>query len=88
MAKKKQNENETTLVAFIRKSKEGGALKLSISVEAINALVEAGHTYTTTDKDGNEQTWVGIVSNMNGVNAVIAGSRPVTSANHVVWKND
>jgi len=59
------------LIGYIRKSKEGQALKLSISKSAF----DEAETYTTTDG----QKYVSLIINADRTQAIMNGEREVTS---------
>ncbi len=71
------NENNTNsmLVGFIRKSNAGRAVKLSINTSSFQDCA----TYVTSDG----QTYVQLVISLNALNGIIEGSRAVTSINHL-----
>ena len=71
------NENNTNsiLVGFIRKSNAGRAVKLSINTSSFQDC----STYVTSDG----QTYVQLVISLNALNGIIEGSRAVTSINHL-----
>ena len=78
--KKLEQENEqntnSTLVGFIRKSNAGRAVKLSINTSSFQDCA----TYVTSDG----QTYVQLVVSLNALTGVIDGSRAVTSINHLI----
>lgn len=69
-----QNAN-STLVGFVRKSNAGRAVKLSINTNSFQDCA----TYVTSDG----QTYVQLVVSLNALTGVIDGSRAVTSINHL-----
>ena len=69
-----QNTN-STLVGFVRKSNAGRAVKLSINTNSFQDCA----TYVTSDG----QTYVQLVVSLNALTGVIDGSRAVTSINHL-----
>ncbi|MEW5937091.1 MAG: hypothetical protein AB1665_04640 [Candidatus Thermoplasmatota archaeon] len=62
---------KSTLVGYLRRSNAGGALKMSISAEAM----QSAQRYST--KDGKE--YVNLVVNLDKVQEIIDGDRAVTS---------
>lgn len=69
-----QNAN-STLVGFVRKSNAGRAVKLSINTNSFQDCA----TYVTSDG----QTYVQLIVSLNALTGVIDGSRAVTSINHL-----
>ena len=69
-----QNIN-STLVGFVRKSNAGRAVKLSINTSSFQDCA----TYVTSDG----QTYVQLVVSVNALAGIIDGSRAVTSINHL-----
>ncbi len=69
-----QNAN-SMLVGFVRKSNAGRAVKLSINTSSFQDCA----TYVTSDG----QTYVQLVISMNALSSIIDGSRAVTSVNHL-----
>ena len=69
-----QNAN-STLVGFVRKSNAGRAVKLSINTNSFQDCA----TYVTSDG----QTYVQLVVSLHALTGVIDGSRAVTSINHL-----
>ena len=69
-----QNAN-STLVGFIRKSNAGRAIKLSINTSSFQDCA----TYVTSDG----QTYVQLIVSLNALTGIIDGSRAVTSINHL-----
>ena len=67
---------ESRLVGYARKSKEGGAIKISIDVEAFSESEK-----TLTD-DGRE--FVSLVMNADKIQEIINGDREVTSVCQIV----
>ena len=75
---KNEQENEnmnTTLVGFVRKSNAGRAVKLSINTSAFQDCA----TYVTSDG----QTYVQLIVSLNALNGIIEGTKAVTSINHL-----
>ena len=72
-----ENEQNTnsTLVGFVRKSNAGRAVKLSINTSSFQDCA----TYVTSDG----QTYVQLVVSVNALAGIIDGSRAVTSINHL-----
>ena len=62
---------DSELIGFVRKSKAGNALNISISAEAI----AKAQTYTSK----NEEEYIGLVINLKNLQKVIAGEKEVTS---------
>lgn len=62
---------ENTLVGYVRKSKAGKALRLSVDIEAFNA---AEH-YESNDG----RKFVSLIVNLDKVEQIISGDREVTS---------
>ena len=69
-----QNAN-STLVGFIRKSNAGRAVNLSINTSSFQDCA----TYVTSDG----QTYVQLIVSLNALAGIIDGSRAVTSINHL-----
>ena len=69
-----QNAN-STLVGFVRKSNAGRAVKLSINTRSFQDCA----TYVTSDG----QTYVQLVVSLNALTGIMDGSRAVTSINHL-----
>ncbi|MGB1475601.1 MAG: hypothetical protein ACPG73_05295 [Candidatus Poseidoniaceae archaeon] len=69
-----QNAN-STLVGFARKSNAGRAVKLSINTSSFQDCA----TYVTSDG----QTYVQLIVSLNALEGIIDGSRAVTSINHL-----
>ena len=69
-----QNAN-STLVGFVRKSNAGRAVKLSINTSSFQDCA----TYETSDG----QTYVQLIVSLNALAGVIDGSRAVTSINYL-----
>ena len=69
-----QNAN-STLVGFVRKSNAGRAVKLSINISSFQDCA----TYVTSDG----QTYVQLVVSLNALTGIMDGSRAVTSINHL-----
>ena len=75
---KNEQENEnmnTTLVGFVRKSNAGRAVKLSINTSAFQDCA----TYVTSDG----QTYVQLIVSLNALNGIIEDTKAVTSINHL-----
>ena len=75
---KNEQENEnmnTTLVGFVRKSNAGRAVKLSINTSAFRDCA----TYVTSDG----QTYVQLIVSLNALNGIIEGTKAVTSINQL-----
>mgnify|MGYP003681998791 FL=1 len=72
-----ENEQNTNsmLVGFVRKSNAGRAVKLSINTSSFQDCA----TYVTSDG----QTYVQLVISMNALSCIIDGTRAVTSINHL-----
>ena len=70
-----QNAN-STLVGFVRKSNAGRAVKLSINTSSFQDCA----TYITSDG----QTYVQLVISLNALTGILDGSRAVTSINHLI----
>ena len=77
--RKTKFENEqnadSTLVGFARKSNAGKAVKLSINTSSFQDCA----TYVTSDG----QTYVQLIVSLNALSGIIDGSRAVTSINHL-----
>jgi len=79
---KQTNEENVTgmlpnlLVGYVRRSNAGGAIKLSIN---INALGDC-ETYTTSDG----QTYVPLLISINALSKVIEGERAVTTISQLI----
>ena len=69
-----QNAN-SMLVGFVRKSNAGRAVKLSINTSSFQDCA----TYVTSDG----QTYVQLVISLNALTGIIEGNRAVTSINHL-----
>ena len=69
-----QNAN-SMLVGFVRKSNAGRAVKLSINTSSFQDCA----TYVTSDG----QTYVQLVISLNALTGIIDGNRAVTSINHL-----
>ena len=69
-----QNTN-SILVGFIRKSNAGRAVKLSINTSSFQDCA----TYVTSDG----QTYVQLIVSLNALAGIIDGSRAVTSINYL-----
>ena len=70
------NMPRSELIGYVRKSKNGQALKISLSVEAFNAAEK----YASAD--GSE--YVGLIVNTDRTSKVINGDREVTSVCQLV----
>jgi hypothetical protein len=70
------SKTTSNLLGYARKSKAGGALKLSID---FNAFITAKRF---KGKDGRE--FVALVVNADNLNKVMAGEKPVTSVSQIV----
>ena len=62
------------LVGYARRSNQGGAVKISINVEAMNDC----ETYTTSDG----QSYIPLVISMSALEKVLRGERAVTTVIH------
>lgn len=62
---------ESKLVGYLRKSNNGGAIKMSLDVEALEDV----ERYET--KDGRE--YISLIANLGKVGEIIEGDREVTS---------
>ena len=62
---------KSQLVGYVRKSKSGGALRMSIDAEAFAKAEKV------SAKDGRQ--FVSLVANADKVNQILAGEREVTS---------
>lgn len=72
-----QDETVTsTLVGYVRRSGAGGALKVSIDTEAIQAC----STYTTSDG----RSYVPLVVSLRALQRVLDGERAVTTISQLV----
>ncbi|MCH1411411.1 MAG: hypothetical protein L7U48_04950 [Candidatus Poseidoniaceae archaeon] len=83
MPKTKENTNETKeedttsmLVGYVRRSGAGGALKVSIDIEAIQAC----STYTTSDG----RAYAPLVISLRALQRVLEGERAVTTISQLV----
>jgi len=70
------SDNKSILVGYIRKSKAGGALKLSIDVAAFKKAA----TFQT--KDGTK--YVQLIVNADRAAQILSGEREVTSVSHML----
>lgn len=72
------NEQDTTsmLVGYVRRSGAGGALKVSIDIEAIQAC----STYTTSDG----RAYAPLVISLRALQRVLDGERAVTTISQLV----
>lgn len=68
---KPENEQNTTLVGWVRQSRAGGALKISVHSEAISNC----HTYTTVDGT----SYIPLVISMSALRRVIDGEQSLTT---------
>ncbi len=82
MAKKSKPENEmnendpkSNLVGYVRRSKAGGAIKVSINSDAFSDC----ETYVTSDG----QEYVPLVISLNALNKVLNGERVVTTISQI-----
>lgn len=66
---------ETKLMGFVRRSNNGGALKLSVSQKAF----EGADRYVTSD--GTE--YVGMIINLNRLRNILNGEQEVTAINQL-----
>ena len=62
---------ESQLVGYVRKSRNGGALRMSIDAEAF----AKAERYKS--KDGRE--FVGLIANVDKISQILVGDREVTS---------
>ena len=62
---------ESQLVGYVRKSRNGGALRMSIDAEAF----AKAERYKS--QDGRE--FVGLIANIDKINQILEGDREVTS---------
>ncbi len=67
---------ETKLMGFVRRSNNGGALKLSVSQNAF----ETAERYVTSD--GTE--YVGMIINLNRLRNLLSGEQEVTAISQIV----
>ena len=67
---------KSKLVGYVRKSNDGNALRMSISVDAFNEAQK----YTT--QDGQE--YVQLISNLEKIKDIVRGEREVTSICQIV----
>lgn len=67
--------NQSILVGYVRRSNEGGEIKVSINVDAF----EDCEKYTTADG----QTYVGLKISLNALNKVLHGERVVTTISQI-----
>ena len=72
----KEMTTETKLMGFVRRSKIGGALKLSVSQNAF----ESAERYVTSD--GTE--YVGMIINLNRLRNLLNGEQEVTAISQIV----
>ena len=68
---KQENETSTTLVGWARRSRAGGALKLSLHAEAVTNC----HSYTTADGTA----YVPLVISIAALRRVLDGEQAVTT---------
>ena len=74
----KQDEGlPNLLVGYVRKSKAGGAINLSINTNAFGDC----ETYTTADG----QTYASLVISLNALRKVIDGDRAVTTVSQLIF---
>ena len=66
---------DSKLVGYARRSNQGGAVKISINVDAMKDC----ETYTTSDG----QTYIPLVISMNALEKVIRGERTVTTVSQI-----
>ena len=66
---------ESKLVGYLRKSNNGGALKLSLDVDAL----EDAERY-----ESNGREYISLIANLEKVEEIIDGSREVTSICYLV----
>lgn len=66
---------DSKLVGYARRSNQGGAVKISINVDAMKDC----ETYTTSDG----QTYIPLVISMNALEKVIRGERAVTTVSQI-----
>ena len=67
---------ESRLMGFVRRSRNGGAIKLSIANDAFNEADK----YTSSD--GTE--YVGMIINLNKLRTLLTGEQEVTAINQLV----
>ena len=67
---------ESNLIGWLRKSNGGGAIKISIDKEALNAA----ETFET--KDG--KVFVQVIANLDRLSEVVSGDREVMAVNQLV----
>ena len=70
------NNTNSILVGFVRKTNAGKALKLSINTSSFADCA----TYVTSDG----QTYVQLIVSLNSKSNVIEGNRAVTAINHLL----
>jgi hypothetical protein len=70
------NNTNSILVGFVRKTNAGKALKLSINTSSFADCA----TYVTSDG----QTYVQLIVSLNSISNVIEGNRAVTAINHLL----
>ncbi len=66
---------DSKLVGYARRSNQGGAVKISINVDAMKTC----ETYTTSDG----QTYIPLVISMHALEKVIRGERAVTTVSQL-----
>jgi hypothetical protein len=71
-----QDETTTLLVGYVRKSNAGGAVKVSINIDAFSDC----STYVTSDG----QSYVPLVISVNALNKVLNGERAVTTVSQLL----
>lgn len=83
-SKKDERMNEkgaqSLLLGYARRSKAGGALKLSIDLEQIQNVAP----YTTSDG----KQWAPLIININSIGEVMSGNRAVTAISSFSIKDD
>ncbi len=67
---------KTKLMGYVRRSRNGGALKVSVSKKAI----ENAERYKTSD--GTE--YVGMIINLNKLRSLLSGEQEVTSISQIL----
>lgn len=69
-----------TLIGYVRKSKAGKALNISLD----KAALDAAETYDS----GDGRVMIPVVLNLNKVQEIIAGDREVTSISQIISSTD
>ena len=69
-------ENKSNLVGYVRKSNAGGAIKVSINIDALSDC----NTYVTSDG----QEYIPLVISLNALNKVLNGERAVTTISQII----